>query len=89
MSINILSQIDAIANGVEARYGLHEICPGPLTEETVINEAVAIAKKLRIPKDTVEEWMSVRLARSRAKARILEVSTGRERETKTGQKSNL
>ena len=61
---------------MEARYGLHEIRPGPLTEETVINEAVAIAKKLRIPKDPVEEWMSARLARSRAKAKIVEVPTG-------------
>jgi hypothetical protein len=77
MSINILSQIDAIANGVEARYEPHEIRLGPPTEEAVINEVVAIAKKLRIPKDTVEEWMSARLARSRAKAKIVEVSTGR------------
>ncbi len=77
MYINVPSQVDAVANGVEARHELHGIRPGPPTEETVINEVVAIAKKLRIPKDTVEEWMSVRLARSRAKVRIVEVSTGR------------
>jgi len=77
MSINILCQIDAIANGMEARYEPHEIRPGPPTEETVINEVVAIAKKLRIPKDIVEEWRSARLVRSRAKAKIVEVLTGR------------
>ena len=34
MSINILSQVDAIDNGVEARYELHGIRSGSLTEET-------------------------------------------------------
>ena len=77
MSINILSQVDAIANGIEARYKLHGIHPGPLTEEAIINEVVTIAKKLRIPRDTVEEWMSTRLAGSSVKAEIVEVSTGR------------
>jgi len=57
MSLNMLRYIDAIAKGVRARYQDNDSDLSRLYEEAIIMEVAVIARKLQIPRESIEEWV--------------------------------